>query len=52
VLARLAPIAERRAALAAEPERVDAILRRGAEVARAAAGETMGRVRRAMRIER
>lgn len=48
VWARLAPIAERRAELAGEPQRVDEILSRGAERARAAAAETMAEVRTAI----
>jgi tryptophanyl-tRNA synthetase len=50
--ARLAPIAERRRALEADPESVDRVLTAGAEKARAAASETMGEVRRAVRIAR
>ena len=44
----LTPHAERRARVAAEPERVDAVLADGARRARLAAGETMVRVRAAM----
>jgi tryptophanyl-tRNA synthetase len=50
--ARLAPIAERRSALEADPDSVERVLAAGAEKARAAASETMGEVRRAMRIDR
>jgi len=46
----LAPIEERRRAWAGEPERVDAILARGAEAAREVAAGTLAAVRRAMRI--
>jgi tryptophanyl-tRNA synthetase len=49
---RMAPIAERRAALAEDPARVDAILERGAVEARSEAGKTMDAVRRAMSLER
>jgi tryptophanyl-tRNA synthetase len=52
VLRELAPISRRRGELLADTERVDRILRRGAEAAREAASETMAKVRRAMRIER
>ena len=50
--ARLAPIAERRSLLEADPDSVERVLAAGAEKARAAASETMGEVRRAMRIDR
>ena len=43
--AELAPIQERAAVLAAEPERVDALLADGAHRARAVARETMTTVR-------
>ena len=46
----LAPVRARRAGLEADPVFVDAVLRRGAEQARAAASETMGIVRRALRL--
>lgn len=46
----LAPIRARRAELEADPTLVDAVLRLGAEKARAAASETMAIVRRAMQI--
>jgi len=49
---RLAPISERRNALAADPAAVDRILADGAERARTVAASTLGDVRRAMRIER
>lgn len=49
---RLAPIAAKRQAWAAEPERVDAILAQGAEAARAVASQTLSDVRRAMRVHR
>ncbi len=48
--AALAPVRARRAELEADPAFVDAVLRRGAEQARAAASETMGIVRRALRL--
>jgi tryptophanyl-tRNA synthetase len=44
----IAPLRERRAAIAADPEKVKAILRAGAEKARAAAEETMTKVRQAI----
>lgn len=44
----LAPVAERRRELVADPERLDAILARGAERAREVAGTTMKSVRSAM----
>jgi tryptophanyl-tRNA synthetase len=47
---RLAPIAERRAALESEPRTVDDLLERGAERARSVAAATMDDVRRAMGI--
>jgi len=47
---RLAPIGERRAALAGSPETVSRELERGAERARVEAARTMERVRAAMRI--
>jgi len=43
----LDPLRDRRAELAANPEQVDAVLQRGAGRARARAGETMDRVRKA-----
>jgi tryptophanyl-tRNA synthetase len=52
VLAELAPIAQRRQALAAAPGRIDAILERGAETARHAAAATLDEVRQAVRIRR
>jgi tryptophanyl-tRNA synthetase len=52
VLRELAPIAERRRALAADPAQVERVLDEGAAAARAAAAATMARVRRVMRIER
>lgn len=48
--ARLTPIAERRAEFAKDPERVEAILDRGAEEARSVAAATMIDVRKAMHI--
>jgi len=48
--AALAPVRARRAELEADPGFVDAVLRRGAEQARAAASETMGIVRKALRL--
>jgi tryptophanyl-tRNA synthetase len=48
--ARLDPIRERRAALLANPDRLREILFEGSTRARAVAGETMGRVREAMKI--
>jgi tryptophanyl-tRNA synthetase len=47
---RLTPIAERRDVLAKEPEKVRAILARGAERARETASETLADVRKAMHI--
>lgn len=49
-LEKFGPARERRAELAKEPEKVEAILKRGAEKARAIALETMGKVRRAVGI--
>lgn len=51
LLARLAPIGERRAEFAADPERVAEILAAGADKARQVANETMRDVRRAMKID-
>jgi tryptophanyl-tRNA synthetase len=51
LLARLAPIATKRAALSADPRHLDDLLARGADRARATAGETMAAVRGAMRID-
>lgn len=48
MIATLAPIRERAAALQAQPQRVAEILRAGAGRARALAGETMAEVRRRM----
>jgi len=48
--ANLEPIRARRAELEADPSAVEAVLRLGAEKARAAASETMTLVRRAMQI--
>jgi tryptophanyl-tRNA synthetase len=48
--AYLAPIRERRAAVLARPERLREILFEGSRRARAVAGETMGRVRDAVKI--
>ena len=48
--AYLAPIRERRAAVLARPERLREILFEGSRRARAVAGETMGRVREAVKI--
>lgn len=48
--ARLEPIRERRAAVLARPERLREILFEGSRRARAAAAETMARVREAMKI--
>lgn len=45
--AHFAPFREKRAALAADPGYVDEVLRRGAEKARAAAGDVLARARRA-----
>ena len=50
--ARLEPIRARRQALAAQPERVTAILDEGATRARAEAAQTMRRVREAMQVGR
>jgi tryptophanyl-tRNA synthetase len=50
VLARIAPIARRREALAADPAGVDAILAEGADRARAAGSSTMAAVRTAMGV--
>jgi tryptophanyl-tRNA synthetase len=50
--ARMAPIAERRNALEADPASVDRVLAAGADRARTVAAETMAEVRRAMRIDR
>jgi tryptophanyl-tRNA synthetase len=47
---RIAPIAERRAALESDPGQLDAILEQGAARARAEASATLDEVRRAMRI--
>jgi tryptophanyl-tRNA synthetase len=49
-LEKFGPARERRVQLAQEPEKVEAILKRGAEKARAIALETMGKVRRAVGI--
>ena len=49
-LEKFGPARERRAQLAKEPEKVEAILKRGAEKARAIARETMGKGRRAVGI--
>jgi len=49
-LEKFGPARERRAELAKEPEKVEAILKRGAEKARAIALETMDKVRRAVGI--
>jgi tryptophanyl-tRNA synthetase len=49
---RLAPLRARRAELAADPTRVEAILARGAERARTVAAETLDGVRRAMHLTR
>jgi tryptophanyl-tRNA synthetase len=49
-LEKFGPARERRAELAKEPDKVEAILQRGAEKARAIALETMGKVRRAVGI--
>ena len=48
--ARLDPIRERRAAVLAEPDRLREILFEGSKRARTVAGQTMGRVREAMKI--
>jgi tryptophanyl-tRNA synthetase len=50
VLARIAPIARRREALAADPAGLDAILAEGADRARAAGASTMAAVRTAMGV--
>ena len=52
LLIELGPLHERRAELAADPDRVTGALSRGAESARKVAGRTMDQVRRAMRIQR
>jgi tryptophanyl-tRNA synthetase len=49
-LEKFGPARERRAQLAQEPDKVEALLQRGAEKARAIARETMGKVRRAVGI--
>jgi len=49
---RLAPLRERRAALEADPERVENILRQGADEAREVAAATLADTRRAMGIAR
>jgi tryptophanyl-tRNA synthetase len=48
----LAPLAERRAAFSADPERLDTILDDGAETARGVAGETLRLVRSEMGLSR
>jgi tryptophanyl-tRNA synthetase len=48
----LAPLAERRAAFSADPERLDTILDEGAETARGVAGETLRLVRSEMGLSR
>ncbi len=48
--ADFAPVRERRATLEADPAYVDAVLKAGAEKARAAASETMAIVRRALKL--
>ena len=50
LIAHLAPIRERRAAALARPERLKEILFEGSKRARGVAGETMARVRDAMKI--
>ncbi len=50
LVARLAPIAQRRAELIGSPELIDATLRRGAERAREEAARTMTEVRSAMQV--
>lgn len=50
LLARIAPIAERRAEYAQQPDKVEAVLRQGGEEARAEASKTMAEVRSAMRL--
>jgi tryptophanyl-tRNA synthetase len=52
VLRELAPIAERRRRLAADPSQVERVLNEGAVAARAAAAATMAKVRRVMKIAR
>ena len=52
VIAGLAPIQERRAELAADPEKIRRILRDGNERARAVASETFAEVRKAIRMEK
>lgn len=52
VLERVAPIAERRAELAGDPKRVDAILDEGAVRARRTAGRTLQKVRKALHVAR
>jgi tryptophanyl-tRNA synthetase len=49
---RLTPINERRSALEADPGRIEAVLRRGSEAARAIAAKALSDVRRAMQIKR
>ena len=51
-LEKFGPARERRAALAKEPEKVEALLLRGAEKARAIALDTMDQVRRAVGIRK
>jgi tryptophanyl-tRNA synthetase len=51
-LEKFGPARERRAALAKEPEKVEALLLRGAEKARAIALDTMDKVRRAVGIRK
>jgi len=48
VLAHLAPLRERRAALLADPRAIDSVLEAGAAAARAVAANTLDRVRRAV----
>ncbi|HZN55167.1 MAG TPA: tryptophan--tRNA ligase [Candidatus Polarisedimenticolaceae bacterium] len=48
----MAPVAERRAALAADPARIESVLDEGAERARAAAGETLRLARAGMGLGR
>ena len=52
LIKRLAPVATRRKALAADPSGVDTVLARGAEAAREVASRTLEQVRRMMKIER
>jgi len=52
LVAVLAPIAERRAALAEDPARLEALLDAGADKARAAAGETLRLVRSSLGLGR